>query len=71
LRARRGSRGSWLTAKVVGLLAYIGFGVFALRRGGRTKRVRIACLLLALISAAYVVSVALTRDPAGALAWLE
>jgi uncharacterized membrane protein SirB2 len=60
----------WLTAKVVGLLAYIGFGVFALRRG-RTKGTRVACLVLALLSAAYVVSVALTRDPAGALAWLE
>lgn len=57
----------WLTAKVVGLLAYIGFGMVALRRG-RTKRIRTAFLLLAVASAAYVVWVALTRDPAGPLA---
>jgi uncharacterized membrane protein SirB2 len=57
----------WLTAKVVGLLAYIGFAMVALRRG-RTKRIRTAFLLLAVASAAYVVWVALTRDPAGPLA---
>ena len=60
----------WLTAKVVGLLAYIGFGMVALRRG-RTKRIRTTFLLLALASAAYVVWVALTRDPAGPLAPLR
>ncbi|MBI1942766.1 MAG: SirB2 family protein [Betaproteobacteria bacterium] len=60
----------WLTVKVLGLLAYIGFGMFALRRG-RTRGVRAACFVLALLSAAYVVSVALTRDPAGALAWFQ
>ena len=58
----------WLTAKVVGLLAYIGFGMVALRRG-RTKRVRAGFLLLAVLSAAYVVWVALTRDPAAPIAW--
>jgi len=60
----------WLTAKVVGLLAYIGFAMVALRRG-RTKRIRTAFLLLAVASAAYVVWVALTRDPAGPLALLR
>ena len=60
----------WLTAKVVGLLAYIGFGMVALRRG-RTRRIRTAFLLLAVASAAYVVWVALTRDPAGPLALLR
>lgn len=59
----------WLTAKVIGLLAYIGFGMFALRRG-RTKRARVACLVLALLSAVYVVSVALTRNAAAPFAWL-
>lgn len=59
----------WLTAKVLGLLAYIGFGMVALRRG-RTKAVRAACFALACASAAYVVWVALTRDPAAPIAWL-
>jgi uncharacterized membrane protein SirB2 len=60
----------WLTAKVLGLLAYIGFGMVALRRG-RTRGVRAAFFALACASAAYVVWVALTRDPAAPLAWLN
>ena len=60
---------AWLTAKLLGLLAYIGFGTVALRRG-RTRAVRIAALVCALLSAAYVVAVALTRDPRGPFAWL-
>ncbi len=59
----------WVTAKVLGLLAYIGFGMFALRRG-RSKRMRAGFWLASLLSFAYIVSVALTRDPRGALAWL-
>ena len=58
----------WLTAKIVGLLAYIGFGMVALRRG-RTKRMRAIFLALALASAGYVVWVALTRDAAAPLRW--
>jgi uncharacterized membrane protein SirB2 len=60
----------WLTAKVVGLLAYIGFGMVALKRG-RTLRTRAVFFVLAIAAAAYVVSVALTRDPRGPLAWLR
>jgi uncharacterized membrane protein SirB2 len=60
----------WVTAKVLGLLAYIGFGLFALRRG-RSKRVRAGFWLAAMICFAYIVSVALTKDPRGFLAWLE
>lgn len=60
----------WLTAKIVGLLAYIGLGMVALRRG-RSKRVRTVFFVLALAAAGYVVSVALTRDPAGPVAWLR
>lgn len=60
----------WLTAKVLGLLAYIGFGMVALRRG-RTKGIRAMFFALACASAAYVVWVALTRDPAAPLAWLR
>jgi uncharacterized membrane protein SirB2 len=56
----------WVTAKVIGLLAYIGFGLFALRRGP-SKRVRAGFWLAALASFAYIVSVALTKDPRGFL----
>lgn len=58
----------WVTAKVIGLLAYIGFGMFALRRG-RSKAVRTAFWLASLASFAYIVSVALAKNPLGFLAW--
>jgi uncharacterized membrane protein SirB2 len=53
---------SWLTAKLFGLLAYIGCGTIALKHG-RTRPVRALFLLLALLAYAYIVSVALTRSP--------
>ena len=59
---------AWVTAKVLGLLAYIGFGMFALRRG-RSKRLRAGFWLASLASFAYIVSVALTKDPRGLLIW--
>ena len=58
----------WLTAKVLGLLAYIVLGALALRRG-RTLRRRAVAFAAALAVAAYVVAVALTRDPRGPLVW--
>ncbi len=57
----------WLTAKVLALVAYIVLGSVALKRA-RSKPVRAAAFALALLSAAYIVSVALTRDPRGFLA---
>ena len=59
----------WLTAKVLALVAYIALGIVALRRGP-TKTARTTAFLAALLAAGYIVSVALTRDPRGALAWL-
>jgi len=59
----------WILAKIVGLIAYIALGTIALRRG-RTKRVRTAAFVAALATAGYIVSVAVTRDPRGPLAWL-
>lgn len=53
---------SWLTAKLLALLVYIGAGMLALSYG-RTKRVRTAAWLFALMVFAYIVSVALTRNP--------
>ncbi len=57
---------AWLTAKVFGLIAYILLGSIALK-AGRTKRMRIAAWLAAMVTFGYVVSVALMRDPAGFL----
>lgn len=54
----------WLTAKVLGLAAYIVLGSIALRRG-RTRGVRVAAFVGALAAAGYIVCVALTRDPRG------
>ncbi|MCV6589719.1 MAG: SirB2 family protein [Marinobacterium sp.] len=53
---------SWLTAKVLALLAYIGFGTVALKRG-RSLNIRVIALAGAILSAAYIVSVALSRTP--------
>lgn len=61
LREFPGTHG-WLTAKLAGLLAYIGLGMLALRHG-RTRGVRLAAWLAAQLAFAYIVAVALTRDP--------
>ena len=52
----------WLTAKFFGLLAYIACGTMALKRA-RTKGRRVVFLALALLDYAYIVGVALTRNP--------
>lgn len=57
----------WLTAKVVLLVAYIGLGSLALRRG-RTKAVRVAALVGALLAVGYLVTVARAHHPLGLLA---
>lgn len=57
----------WLTAKIVGLLAYIALGTIALKRGP-TRTVRGLALGAAVAVFAYIVSVAIAHDPRGALA---
>lgn len=57
---------SWLTAKVIALVAYIGLGTIALKRGG-TKRVRVVAWIAAQLVFAYIVVVAITRNPLGGL----
>lgn len=52
----------WLTAKVLGLVAYIGLGMVALRPG-RSKGTRIAAFVAALIVFAYIYNVARDHHP--------
>lgn len=52
----------WLTAKLFGLLAYILLGMMALKRG-RTLTIRLRYFCLALLAYAYIVGVALSRNP--------
>lgn len=51
----------WLTAKVLALVAYIGLGTVALKRG-KTKAVRRWAFMAALATFAYIMAVALTRQ---------
>ncbi|MGE5319537.1 MAG: SirB2 family protein [Hyphomicrobiaceae bacterium] len=59
----------WVTAKLLGLLAYIGLGIVGLRMG-RTKVIRTASWAAALVTFGYIVSVAVTRDSRGFIMWL-
>lgn len=52
----------WLTAKVGALLLYIVLGSVALKRG-RSKGIRATAFLAALATFAYIVSVALSKNP--------
>lgn len=51
----------WLLAKIVGLLAYIGLGTVALKRG-RSKAIRIKALIAALGIFGYIMAVAITKQ---------
>lgn len=57
----------WIAAKIGGLIAYIALGLVALRFGS-TKTVRAGAWLLAMLTFAWIVSVAITKDPRGFLA---
>jgi len=57
---------SWLMAKIIALVAYIGIGTVALKEG-RSKKVRVLAWLLGLAIFMYIVSVALTKSVLG---WL-
>ncbi|HET7268971.1 MAG TPA: SirB2 family protein [Oleiagrimonas sp.] len=61
---------AWLTVKVLLLVVYIALGVFALRRG-RTPVVRATCFVAALGVFGFIISVAVTMDPRGALLWVS
>ena len=59
----------WLTMKVALLVVYVVLGSIALKRG-RTWRIRLAAFLAALLTIAFLVSVALAHHPLGAFAAL-
>jgi uncharacterized membrane protein SirB2 len=59
----------WVTAKVLGVIAYIILGALALREAN-TRRMRIICWLASLAVFGWIVSVALSRQPMGFLAVL-
>jgi uncharacterized membrane protein SirB2 len=54
---------SWLSAKVIGLLLYIGLGMTALKFG-KTRRRRISAWIAAQLVFLYIVLVAVTKNPA-------
>lgn len=56
----------WLMAKIAGLLLYIALGVVALRPG-RPALVRGVAWVAALTTFAWIVSVAITKNPLGFL----
>lgn len=53
---------AWLTAKVIGLVFYIGFGMIAFRFG-KTMPIRIAAWVAAQLVFFYIVAVARTHNP--------
>lgn len=57
----------WLGAKIVGLVAYVGLGLVALRFG-RSRAVRGAAWIAAMLLFGFIVSVAISKDPRGLFA---
>jgi uncharacterized membrane protein SirB2 len=53
---------AWLTAKVIGLLAYIFLGMIAIRFG-KTRKIRIAAWVAAQCVFIYIVLVAVNKSP--------
>ncbi len=51
----------WLSAKLVGLIGYIGFGVLAMR--AQSNGLRLFGFIAALVSVGYIFAVAFTRSP--------
>lgn len=61
LAAMIGPNQPWILTKIVLLIAYIGVGTIAIKRG-RTTRGRITAALIAVLIFAYIVGVAITKD---------
>ena len=52
---------NWVSAKIVALLIYIGFGFMTLRFG-KNRRLIIVSFVLAILTFSYIVAVALTKQ---------
>jgi len=61
---------TWLGAKLLLLIVYIGLGTMALRRA-RTPAARLTWTLAALGCFGWMVATALAHDPRGPLSWLS
>ena len=62
------SSAPWLAAKVAGLVVYIGLGFVALRVA-MPRKLRLVAWIAALATAAWIVSVAISKDPRGFFAF--
>jgi uncharacterized membrane protein SirB2 len=54
----------WLLAKIIALVIYVLLGTVALKRG-KTKKIKMMALILAMIIFLYIVSVAVTKSVFG------
>lgn len=66
LAAMIGPEQPWILAKIVALIAYIGVGTIAIKRG-KTPKTRGIAALVAVAIFAYIVGVAMNHHP---LSWL-
>lgn len=62
-----GAHQPWVVAKIVGLILYIGVGAFAIKRG-KTPASRATAAVVAVLIFAYIVGVAITKQP---MSWLS
>ena len=65
LAAMIGANQPWILAKIVALIAYIGVGTIAIKRG-ETATTRAIAALVAILIFAYIVGVAINKHP---LSW--
>jgi len=54
----------WLLAKIIALVVYVLLGTLALKRG-KTKKIKMLALVLAIATFLYIVSVAVTKSVFG------
>lgn len=59
---------AWVLAKILGLIAYIGCGIWAFRFA-RSTQSRLLAVTMALLSAGYIVSVAISKNSYGFFAF--
>jgi len=59
----------WLLAKIIGLVLYVGLGMVALKPG-RRPAIRLTAFGAALVTFLYIVSVAVSKNPAGFITWV-